>query len=120
MSEDLDRSDFSPELNLEGEIEPYYVSVVDEDDVEHKFEMIDAIETDTDRYLALLPVYEDSADILDDDGDLIILKVLRDGDEEVLVTIDNEEEFEEVVEIFKERMSDIFDFEEDDDYKSEF
>lgn len=120
MAEDMNSSGFQDELEIDGEVEPYIVSVLDEDNVEHKFEMIDAIETDTDRYLALLPVFDNVTDIIDDDGDLVILKVLKDGDEEILVTIDDEEEFEEIVGIFEERLSELFDFEEDDDYKNEF
>ena len=63
---------------------PDIVSVVDEDGVEHTFEELDRIETDDARYVALLPVYDEAEDILDDDGELIILKVNEEDGETYL------------------------------------
>ena len=57
------------------EFNPDLVSVIDENGVEHVFEELDRIETDTAKYVALLPVYDEAEEILDDDGELIILKV---------------------------------------------
>ena len=95
------------------EYNPDLVSVVDEDGVEHIFEELDRIETDDGRYIALLPVYDDAEEILDDDGELIILKVEEDKDGETyLCPIENEKEFKEVGQIFEERLEDLFDFDE--------
>ena len=47
------------------------VSVVDENGVQHTFEELDRIETDEGRFIALLPVYSEAQDIIDDDGELI-------------------------------------------------
>ena len=57
------------------EYNPDIVSVVDEDGVEHIFEELDRIETEDGKFVALLPVYDDAEDIIDDDGEIIILKV---------------------------------------------
>ncbi len=95
------------------EYNPDLVSVVDEDGVEHIFEELDRIETDDGRYIALLPVYDDAEEILDDDGELIILKVEEDKDGETyLCPIENEKEFKEVGQIFEERLEELFDFDE--------
>ena len=57
----------SEELNMDMDI----VSVVDDDGKEHLFEEIDRIELDDDRrYVALLPIYEDEADLLEGDVDV--------------------------------------------------
>lgn len=93
------------------EYNPDIVSVVDEEGVEHTFEMLDAIETDTDRYVALIPAFDESADILEDDGELIILKVMEENGEEYLTPIENSDEFDEVGQIFEERLADMFDIE---------
>ena len=91
------------------EFNPDLVSVIDEDGVEHIFEELDRIETDSAKYVALLPVYDDAEDILDDDGEVIILKVEEDKDGETyLCTIENAKEFDEVQKIFEERLSDLF------------
>ena len=58
------------------------VSVVDEEGIEHTFEELDRIETDDGRYIALLPIYKEAEEILDGDGELIILSVVEDEDGE--------------------------------------
>lgn len=88
---------------------PDIVSVVDEDGVEHIFEELDRIETDDARYVALLPVYDEAEDILDDDGEIIILKVEEEENGDTyLAPIDNEIEFNEIEAIFEERLSELF------------
>lgn len=93
---------------------PDIVSVVDEDGVEHTFEELDRIETDDARYVALLPVYDEAEDILDDDGELIILKVNEEDGETYLEPIEDENEFNEIGSIFEERLSDLFDIHEEE------
>ena len=66
------------------------VSVVDENGVQHTFEELDRIETDEGRFIALLPVYSEAQDIIDDDGELIILSVVEDEDGEVYQSEDLE------------------------------
>ena len=93
---------------------PDIVIVVDEDGVEHTFEELDRIETDDARYVALLPVYDEAEDILDDDGELIILKVNEEDGETYLEPIEDEDEFNEIGSIFEERLSDLFDIHEEE------
>ena len=93
---------------------PDIVSVVDEDGEEHTFEELDRIETDDARYVALLPVYDEAEDILDDDGELIILKANEEDGETYLEPIEDEDEFNEIGSIFEERLSDLFDIHEEE------
>lgn len=93
---------------------PDIVSVVDEDGVEHTFEELDRIETDDARYVALLPVYDEAEEILDDDGELIILKVNEEDGETYLEPIEDEDEFNEIGSIFEERLADLFDIHEEE------
>ena len=90
------------------------VSVVDEEGVEHTFEELDRIETDDGRYIALLPIYKEAEEILDGDGELIILSVVEDEDGETyLEPIEDEALFNEIGEIFEERLADYFEFDEE-------
>ncbi len=90
------------------------VSVVDEEGVEHTFEELDRIETDDGRYIALLPIYNEAEEILDGDGELIILSVVEDEDGETyLEPIEDEELFNEIGQIFEERLADYFEFDEE-------
>lgn len=93
------------------EYTPEIVSVIDDDGIEHTFEMLDAIETDTDRYVALIPAYDGTSEIIEDDGELIILKVVEENGEEFLTPIEDEEEFDEIGKVFEERLSDMFEIE---------
>ncbi len=85
------------------------VSVVDDDGTEHIFEEIDRIETDDGkRYVALLPIYDDAAEILDDDGDVFILKVIEENGETYLVQIEDEKEFNEIGNVFEDRLIELY------------
>ncbi len=95
------------------EFNPDLVSVIDENGVEHVFEELDRIETDTAKYVALLPVFDEAEEILDDDGELIILKVCEEDGETYLEPIEDDNEFNEVGKIFEERLSELFDFDEE-------
>lgn len=89
------------------------VSVVDDDGTEHLFEEIDRIETeDGNRYVALLPIYDDAAEILDDDGDVFILKVTEEDGEIYLIQIEDEKEFNEIGNIFEDRLIEKYESEE--------
>ena len=87
---------------------PDLVTVLDDDGNE----LMDAIETDDGRFVALLPVYDDPSEELNDDGELIILSVDDSTGEELLVQIEDDELFEEIAGIFEERLADLFEIEE--------
>lgn len=92
------------------------VSVVDDEGNRHEFELVDAIETDEGRYVALLPVYENPAENLNDDGELIILEVVEEeSGEEVLAPIEDDAVFDDIAGIFEERLSDLYEIEEVED-----
>lgn len=93
------------------EFNPDLVSVVDENGETHVFEELDRIETDEGRFIALLPVYDDAEEILDDDGELIILQVVEDEDGETyLEPIEDDALFNAIGKIFEERLEDVFEF----------
>ena len=95
------------------EFNPDLVSVIDENGVEHVFEELDRIETDSAKYVALLPVYDEAEEIIDDDGELIILKVCEEDGETYLEPIEDDNEFNEIGKIFEERLSELFSFDEE-------
>ena len=90
------------------------VSVLDDEGNEHQFELLDAIETDNGRYVALLPIYTDAEAAVEGDGELVILEVVNDEGEDMLVPIEDDETFDEIAEIFEERLSDYYEIDEVD------
>ena len=91
---------------------PDIVTLSDDDGKEYTFEVLDAIESDTGRYLALLPVYDDPEKQLDEDGELVIVKVQEDDGEEYFIDIEDDDEYETVSEAFIDRLRDYFEINE--------
>lgn len=105
---------YTEDAKMAEEYNPDIVSVVDENGEEHIFEELDRIETDDARYVALIPVYDDAEDILEDDGEIILLKVEEEANGDTyLCPIENAKEFDEVQAIFEERLQDLFNEDEE-------
>ena len=101
-------------MSEEMENNPDLYTLVDEEGVEQTFELLDVMEVDDDRYFALMPYYEDPEDILDDTAELIVLKSQMDeNDEELMISIDDEEEYQRIGQMFLEKLSTYFDGEEE-------
>ena len=94
------------------EYNPDIVTLSDDDGKEYTFEILDAIETDEARYLALLPVYDDPQKILDDSGELVIVTVKEENGEEYFEEIMDDDEYETVADTFIDRLSDKFEIDE--------
>ncbi len=97
--------------NMENEMYEDLYTLVNEDGEEGVFELIDRIEEDGVKYFALAPFYENPEEIPEESDPLIILKGDVVDGEDVLVPIDNEEDFNKVAEIFMTRLEDEIDFE---------
>ena len=92
------------------------LTLEDDDGVEHTFEVLDSIENAGTRYLALSPVYDDPQQTLADSGELVILRVVEADGEEFLEAIDDEDEMDEIADIFMERLEEDYDvISEDED-----
>lgn len=94
------------------EYAPDLYTLVDEDGNEQTFEMIDAIEEGDVQYYALTPYPEDLSN-----DELVILKMENVDGEDMLVSIDDDDEFDRIGKIFLERIDEMFDF--DDQYEEE-
>lgn len=91
------------------EFTPELFELIDEHGNKKCFELVDAVEMNGEQYFAMLPAIEDD-DFLNANLELIILKVVEENGEEVLASIDDDQEFEEISQYF---MNDIEDAYED-------
>ena len=91
------------------------LTLLDDNGVEHTFEVLDEYDDGETRYLALSPVYDNAADMLADSGELVIMRVAEEDGEEFLETVDDEDELDAIADIFMKRLEEDFDFEEDDE-----
>lgn len=94
------------------EYNPDIISLTDDEGKEYTFEVLDAIESDDGRYLAMLPVHETAEELLEDSGELVIVKVGEENGEEYLFPIEDDEEYEFVADAFIERLQDMFEIDE--------
>ncbi len=97
------------EIKKKGDYNPDIVTLSDDDGKEYTFEVLDAIETDTGRYLAMLPVYDNPQDQLNDSGELVIVKVgEEENGDEYYYEIEDDDEYETIADAFVERLEDFF------------
>ena len=85
------------------------MTLVDDDGTEHEFEVVDTLVTDNNEYFALVPT-ETSENLSEDDGQLVILKVVEEDGEEFLEPIEDDDEFNEISEVFMDRLEEYYDF----------
>lgn len=78
-----------------------FITLVDEDGSEFELEHIDTLERGDDTYMLFLP-----ADMDEDDPDFgfVILKVMEENGEELLGSVDDDEELDTVYDIFMENL----------------
>ncbi len=84
------------------------VTLTDELGNELQFEHFGSVEVDGIVYVGLIELFDDPQKQLESDGTLFILKTVEDdGGEEILVTIDDEEELSRVSKVFEETFEDL-------------
>ncbi len=81
-----------------------YVVLTDEDGNEVEFQHIDTVEVDGQTYMAFIP-----AELaVDEEAEVVILKVVEENGEEILATVEDEDEADKIFEIVMERVEDMY------------
>ncbi len=96
--DNFNEQDYTPEL--------YTLS--DEEGKEQTFELIDTYVEGDDRYYAMVPYFENPDDLIQSDGELVILKSDYVDDEEMLVTIEDDDEYDRIGAIFLKRIEEMY------------
>lgn len=105
-----------PEIS---EFGPDLYTLVDEEGVEQTFELLDVMEAEGNTYYALVPYAENPEDILEGSDELVVLKMEEVDGEELLASIEDDEEFERIGQMFLDRIMEEFDEDEEDEAKNE-
>lgn len=79
----------------EDKTEAQIIETVDEEGNVVRFELVDIIEVDEIEYGLLLPLDEEEGE--DDDDEVVLMRLKKDGEEFVFEAIEDDEEFEKVV-----------------------
>ena len=89
------------------EFGPNFITLTDEDGNEIELEYVDAIEVDGQTYMAFFPTVDDEADeAATEEFGLVILKSITENGEELLSTLDSDEELNRVYDLFMEQLMD--------------
>ncbi len=99
-----------PEIS---EFGPDLYTLVDEEGVEQTFELLDVMEAEGNTYYALVPYAENPEDILEGSDELVVLKMEEVDGEELLASIEDDEEFERIGQMFLDRITEEFDEEDE-------
>ena len=98
------------------EYTPDLFTLEDEDGNELEFEQLDVMEYEGEMYYALTPYYgEQKEDMLEDDGEVVILKEDTVDGESMLVSIEEDDEYEKIGALFLERLNEIYESEEEEE-----
>ena len=85
---------------------PTFITVTDEDGKEIVLEFVDALEYNGQQYQAFFPSETEGEDEDNPDNGLVILKVLHEDGEDLLSTLDSDEELDAVYDLFMESLFD--------------
>ena len=83
-------------------------TLTDEEGNEHEFELLDSMEYGDEVYVALVPVYDQPEDVVEADGELVILQMVEDEEGEGFIQIEDEDTFNKVAAEFEKRLSDEY------------
>lgn len=100
-------NDNTKNINNEEEMTDIF-TLTDEDGNEIDFEVIGEYEKDGQRYFAMIPTEDDNVD--NDVCEYVILKLAMDGEEEVLVTVDDDDELDDIADYFDDLFSQELDY----------
>lgn len=83
---------------------PDFITITDEDGNDIELEFLDALEHKGVTYMAFFPAVAEGADQDDEEYGMIILKSIEENGEELLSTLDSDEELNEVYDLFMESL----------------
>ena len=96
---------------MDNEFLPDLYELEDENGDKQTFELLDAMEYGDEKYYALTPYYENGDEALEDSGDVVILKAEYDeNNDEILASIEDDDEYEKIGQMFMERIDEMFEF----------
>lgn len=96
---------------MEESFGPDFITVTDEEGNDFELELVDTLEHQGITYYAMFPAVEEDeqtgqpkdVDADDEEYGLVIMKAIEENGEELLSTLDSDEELDQVYELFMER-----------------
>ena len=98
---------------MDNDYKPDLITLIDEENVEHNFEILDTIENDKGVFYALYPIFDSAEDAVEDNGEYYIMEVIEEDGEEQLAEVEDEALLDELAAVFEKHFEELFDDEED-------
>lgn len=93
-------------------LENEYFTLTDEDGNEIDFEVIAQCEKNGETYFAMIPVEDEKNNSDSDICEYIILKLAEENGEEILVTVDDDDELDDIADYFDDLFSQEIDYDQ--------
>lgn len=94
---------------MDNEFKPDLITLIDEENIEHNFEILDTIENEKGVFYALYPVFESAEEAVEDNGEYYIMEVIEEDGEEQLAEVDDEALLDELAAVFEKHFEELFD-----------
>ena len=98
---------------MDNAYKPDLITLIDEDNVEHNFEILDTIENEKGVFYALYPLFDTADETVDDAGEYYIMEVVEENGEEQLAEVEDDALLDELSAIFEQHFEELFDDEEE-------
>lgn len=96
------------------EYRPDTITLLDDENIEHEYEILDIIEDDRGTFYALAPYYENPDDEIEDSGEYFILESFEEDGELQMAEPEDEKLIDQLAKEFEERFNELFEFEDQD------
>ncbi len=93
---------------MSNEYSPDLITLVDEDNIEHSFEILDTIEFEGKEYYALYPVFDNPEEMIADSGEYYIMEATEEDGELELAEVEDDDLIDKLSVIFEENFSEKF------------
>ena len=94
---------------MDNEYKPDLITLIDEENIEHNFEILDTIENEKGVFYALYPVFENAEEAVDDPGEYYIMEVIEEDGEEQLAEVEDEALLDELSAVFEKHFAEMYD-----------
>lgn len=99
---------------MDNAYKPDLITLIDEDNVEHNFEILDTIENEKGVFYALYPIYDTAEETVEDSGEYYIMEVVEEDGEEQLAEVEDDALLDELSAVFEKHFEELFDDEEEE------
>ena len=93
---------------MDNDFAPDIINLIDEENNEHSFEILDTLVYDGKEYYALYPLFDEAEDAVQDSGEYYIMEVIDVDGEQQLAEVEDDDLLDSLAEIFEAHFEEMF------------